>query len=180
MTHRDLIFVRNYFQKEKRNPTITELKVIDTYWSDHCRHTTFLTELTEINIDSDNPHIEKAAELYDELYEEFNGERQDKYKCLMDIATIAAKKLKKTGELDNLDVSDEINACSVEVDVDNDGVGEKWLIMFKNETHNHPTEIEPFGGAATCLGGAIEIRCRAGLMYIRLCVLQEPPTPTRN
>ncbi len=155
MTHRDLIFVRNYFQKEKRNPTITELKVIDTYWSDHCRHTTFLTELTEINIDSDNPHIEKAAELYDELYEEFNGERQDKYKCLMDIATIAAKKLKKTGELDNLDVSDEINACSVEVDVDNDGVGEKWLIMFKNETHNHPTEIEPFGGAATCLGGAI-------------------------
>ncbi|MDD4316256.1 MAG: phosphoribosylformylglycinamidine synthase, partial [Clostridia bacterium] len=155
MTQKDLIFVRNYFQKEKRNPTITELKVIDTYWSDHCRHTTFLTELTDIEIDSDNPHLEKAAELYDELYREINGERPEKYKCLMDIATIAAKKLKKLGELDNLDVSDEINACSVEVDVDNDGAKEKWLIMFKNETHNHPTEIEPFGGAATCLGGAI-------------------------
>lgn len=155
MTLKDLIFVRNYFQKEKRNPTITELKVIDTYWSDHCRHTTFLTELTDIDIDSDNIHIEKAAKLYDELYQEFNGEREDKYKCLMDIATIAAKKLKKMGELDNLDESDEINACSVEVDVDNDGKTEEWLIMFKNETHNHPTEIEPFGGAATCLGGAI-------------------------
>jgi phosphoribosylformylglycinamidine synthase len=155
MTHKDLIFVRNYFQKEKRNPTITELKVIDTYWSDHCRHTTFLTELTEINIDSDNLHIEKAAELYDEMYNEINCDKPNKYKCLMDIATIAAKKLRKTGELDNLDVSDEINACSVEVDVDNNGAMEKWLIMFKNETHNHPTEIEPFGGAATCLGGAI-------------------------
>lgn len=155
MTLKDLIFVKNYFMKEKRNPTITELRVIDTYWSDHCRHTTFLTELTDINIDTNNIHLENAAELYNKLYIELNGEREDKYKCLMDIATIAAKKLKKTGELDNLDISDEINACSVEVEVDNNGEIEDWLIMFKNETHNHPTEIEPFGGASTCLGGAI-------------------------
>lgn len=155
MSKEDLAFVRDYFKGEKRNPTESEIKVIDTYWSDHCRHTTFATELTDIKIDSNNPHVEKALGLYRDLYKEFNSKREDKYPCLMDIATIAVKKLKKEGKLDNLDVSDEINACSVEVDVDNDGKIEKWLIMFKNETHNHPTEIEPFGGAATCLGGAI-------------------------
>ncbi len=155
MSEKDLIFVRDYFKGERRNPTESEIKVIDTYWSDHCRHTTFSTELTKIDVDSNNPHVSKALELYNGLYNEFNASREDKYPCLMDIATIAVKKLKKLGKLDNLDVSDEINACSVEVDVDNDGKNEKWLIMFKNETHNHPTEIEPFGGAATCLGGAI-------------------------
>lgn len=151
----DLIFVRDYFKSENRNPTETEIKVIDTYWSDHCRHTTFATELADIKIDSNNPHVHTALQSYRQLFNEFNSKRPDKYPCLMDIATIAIKKLKKLGKLDNLDVSDEINACSVEVDVDNDGEDEKWLIMFKNETHNHPTEIEPFGGAATCLGGAI-------------------------
>ena len=155
MSKEDLAFVRDYFKGEKRNPTESEIKVIDTYWSDHCRHTTFATELTDIKIDSNNPHVQKALDLYRYLYEEFNSKREDKYPCLMDIATIAVKKLKKEGKLDNLDVSDEINACSVEVDVDVDGKPQKWLIMFKNETHNHPTEIEPFGGAATCLGGAI-------------------------
>ena len=155
MSKEDLAFVRDYFKGEKRNPTESEIKVIDTYWSDHCRHTTFATELTDIKIDSNNPHVQKALDLYRDLYEEFNSKREDKYPCLMDIATIAVKKLKKEGKLDNLDVSDEINACSVEVDVYVDGKPQKWLIMFKNETHNHPTEIEPFGGAATCLGGAI-------------------------
>ena len=155
MSKEDLAFVRDYFMGEKRNPTESEIKVIDTYWSDHCRHTTFATELTDIKIDSNNPHVQKALDLYRDLYEEFNSKREDKYPCLMDIATIAVKKLNKEGKLDNLDVSDEINACSVEVDVDVDGKPQKWLIMFKNETHNHPTEIEPFGGAATCLGGAI-------------------------
>ena len=155
MSKEDLAFVRDYFKGEKRNPTESEIKVIDTYWSDHCRHTTFATELTDIKIDSNNPHVQKALDLYRDLYEEFNSKREDKYPCLMDIATIAVKKLNKEGKLDNLDVSDEINACSVEVDVDVDGKPQKWLIMFKNETHNHPTEIEPFGGAATCLGGAI-------------------------
>ncbi|MEG2453498.1 MAG: phosphoribosylformylglycinamidine synthase [Clostridia bacterium] len=151
----DLKFVREYFKNEKRDPTITELKVIDTYWSDHCRHTTFLTELTDVKIESKNPHIENAYKMYGKLFDELYASRPDKYKCLMDIATIAVKKLKKEGKLDFLDVSDEINACSVNVTVDNNGTPEEWLIMYKNETHNHPTEIEPFGGAATCLGGAI-------------------------
>ena len=155
MSVEDLLFVREYFKSEGRVPTFTELKVIDTYWSDHCRHTTFATELTDIVIDSDNPHIRIALNEYGKLFKKFNASREDKYRCLMDIATISVKYLKSIGKLDNLDVSDEINACSVEVDVDNDGAVEKWLIMFKNETHNHPTEIEPFGGAATCLGGAI-------------------------
>ena len=155
MSVADLIFVRDYFRKEGRNPTETELKVIDTYWSDHCRHTTFATELKEISISSENKSVEKAYYLYKELYEELNGKRPDKYPCLMDLATIAAKKLKKDGKLDNLDISDEINACSICIDAEIDGKTEKYLVMFKNETHNHPTEIEPFGGAATCLGGAI-------------------------
>ena len=151
----DLIFVRDYFIKENRNPTETELKVIDTYWSDHCRHTTFATELKNVKISSENPYIEKAYHLYEDLYKELNGARPDKYPCLMDLATIAAKKLKKDGVLDNLDISDEINACSIQIEAEIDGKKEQYLVMFKNETHNHPTEIEPFGGAATCLGGAI-------------------------
>ncbi|MBQ8374980.1 MAG: phosphoribosylformylglycinamidine synthase [Clostridia bacterium] len=155
MSVADLIFVRDYFASEKRDPTETELKVIDTYWSDHCRHTTFSTELKNITVTSENPSVEKAYHLYEELYEELNGKRPDKYPCLMDLATIAAKKLKKDGKLDNLDISDEINACSICIDAEIDGKTEKYLVMFKNETHNHPTEIEPFGGAATCLGGAI-------------------------
>ena len=155
MSVEDLVFVRDYFKKEGRNPTETEVKVIDTYWSDHCRHTTFATEIENVDIQSNNPHIEKAYSLYRELFEEFNAKRKDKYPCLMDIATIAVKKLKKEGRLDNLDVSDEINACSICIDAEIDGKVEKYLVMFKNETHNHPTEIEPFGGAATCLGGAI-------------------------
>jgi len=155
MSVADLAFVRDYFASEKRDPTETELKVIDTYWSDHCRHTTFSTELKDVTITSENPALEKAYHLYQDLYEELNGKRPDKYPCLMDLATIAAKKLKKDGKLDNLDVSDEINACSICIDAEIDGKTEKYLVMFKNETHNHPTEIEPFGGAATCLGGAI-------------------------
>ena len=155
MSVEDLVFVRDYFKKEGRNPTETEVKVIDTYWSDHCRHTTFATELKDISIHSNNAHIEKAYGLYKDLFNEFNAKCEDKYPCLMDIATIAVKKLKKEGRLDNLDVSDEINACSICIDAEIDGKTEKYLVMFKNETHNHPTEIEPFGGAATCLGGAI-------------------------
>ena len=155
MSVADLIFVRDYFIGEKRNPTETELKVIDTYWSDHCRHTTFATELKTVKITSKNKSIEKAYHLYEDLYQELNGKRPDKYPCLMDLATIAAKKLKKDGKLDNLDISDEINACSICIEAELDGEKVPYLVMFKNETHNHPTEIEPFGGAATCLGGAI-------------------------
>ncbi len=155
MSVADLAFVRDYFIKEQRDPTETELKVIDTYWSDHCRHTTFATELKNIKISSENTTIDKACHLYADLYQEINGKRADKYPCLMDLATIAAKKLKKDGKLDNLDISDEINACSIQIQAEIDGKTEEYLVMFKNETHNHPTEIEPFGGAATCLGGAI-------------------------
>lgn len=155
MTFEDLSFVQDYFIKENREPTHTELKVIDTYWSDHCRHTTFLTKLSNVKIFSTDPNIEKAFLTYSKAFEKLYKDRSDKYPCLMSIATIAAKELSLMGYLQNLDVSEEINACSVSVMVDNDGVDEEWLIMFKNETHNHPTEIEPFGGAATCLGGAI-------------------------
>ena len=155
MNFEDISFVQGYFKGIGRNPTLTELKVIDTYWSDHCRHTTFLTEIKDIMVISDNPRIQESLALYQKKFSEQYAGRTDKYPCLMDIATLATKVLKKEGYLDNLDASDEINACSVVVKVDNDGVDEEWLIMFKNETHNHPTEIEPFGGAATCLGGAI-------------------------
>lgn len=154
MSVNDLKFVRDYFKGEGRNPTETELKVIDTYWSDHCRHTTFLTELLDIEIEG-GEEIRKAYNLYRQLYKEINGDRPDKYPCLMDMATIGAKKLRLSGRLEDLDISDEINACSIRVSAEIDGKAEEWLVMFKNETHNHPTEIEPFGGAATCLGGAI-------------------------
>ena len=155
MSAEDLKWVRDYFRREGRDPFETELKVIDTYWSDHCRHTTFLTELTDVRFSTPNKRIEEAYALYRELYEEFNAKRADKYPCLMDVATIGAKKLKKEGCLSDLDESDEINACSINVKAKVDGKERDFVVMFKNETHNHPTEIEPYGGAATCLGGAI-------------------------
>jgi phosphoribosylformylglycinamidine synthase len=157
MSYEDLEFCHKYFKNiEKRNPSITEIKVIDTYWSDHCRHTTFLTEIKDIQID-ENPYnipIKEAFKLYNQAREILY---KDSYReiTLMDLATIAMKKLRLEDKLQDLELSDEINACSVVVEVDVDGVMEEWLLMFKNETHNHPTEIEPFGGAATCLGGAI-------------------------
>ena len=132
-----------------------EIKALDTYWSDHCRHTTFLTELTEIKNDSENPNIASALEMYYGLRGELYAGREDKYPCLMDAATIAMKKLKKDGKLPALDESEEVNACSIKIKADVNGKNEDWLVMFKNETHNHPTEIEPFGGANTCIGGAI-------------------------
>ncbi|MCI8413483.1 MAG: phosphoribosylformylglycinamidine synthase [Clostridia bacterium] len=155
MSVADLLFVQAHFRSQLRNPTETELKVIDTYWSDHCRHTTFLTALQSVKIKSDNPAIEKAYNTYLQLFNEHHKGRPDKYPSLMDIATIGVRELKKQGKLDNLDASEEINACSIKVTAEVDGKPEQWLVMFKNETHNHPTEIEPFGGAATCLGGAI-------------------------
>lgn len=151
----DLAFVRDYFKKEGRNPTETEIKVIDTYWSDHCRHTTFATELKNIEIKGNNERVPEALALYRGLFDKLYKDRKDKYPCLMDVATIAVKELKREGKLDNLDESDEINACSIKVDATLDGEKQNYTVMFKNETHNHPTEIEPFGGAATCLGGAI-------------------------
>ena len=157
MSIADLCWVRDYFAKdENRNPSLTELKVIDTYWSDHCRHTTFATELDEIKIDEGKytEAINKALEQYFDIRKEVYGDR-DKIVCLMDMACIGTKVLKKRGYVTNLDESEEINACSIEVPVVIDGKTEQWLVQFKNETHNHPTEIEPFGGAATCLGGAI-------------------------
>ena len=157
MTFEDLAFCRDYFRDEEhRDPSVTELRVIDTYWSDHCRHTTFLTRLNNIEIEKGklSGAIEKALGEYFAAREElYKG--KDKPVSLMDMAVIGAKYLKKHGMVDDLDESDEINACSIEVPVTIDGKTEQWLVQFKNETHNHPTEIEPFGGAATCLGGAI-------------------------
>ena len=157
MSIADLCWVRDYFKNdENRQPSLTELKVIDTYWSDHCRHTTFATELDEIKIDESkySKAINKALEEYFDIRKEVYGDR-DKIVCLMDMACIGTKVLKKRGFVDDLDESEEINACSINVEVEVDGRKEPWLVQFKNETHNHPTEIEPFGGAATCLGGAI-------------------------
>ncbi|HHY82477.1 MAG TPA: phosphoribosylformylglycinamidine synthase [Clostridiales bacterium] len=157
MTLADLQFCQEYFRDaEHRDPTLTELKVIDTYWSDHCRHTTFLTGIKNIKIEQGKYSnvLESAYNLYKQARNEVYGDKPKK-ECLMDIATIAMKKMKKQGLLNDLDESDEINACSIKVNVDVDGEQQEWLVMFKNETHNHPTEIEPFGGAATCLGGAI-------------------------
>lgn len=157
MTIDDLKYVQEYFQnQEKRNPTITEIKVLDTYWSDHCRHTTFMTQIKNVEIE-DGKFNEIIKETYSKYVEARNTIYIDRQKdmCLMDMATIAVKELKAAGKLQDLDESEEINACSVNIDVNVDGKIEKYLLMFKNETHNHPTEIEPFGGAATCLGGAI-------------------------
>ncbi|MDO4797614.1 MAG: phosphoribosylformylglycinamidine synthase, partial [Coriobacteriales bacterium] len=147
----DITFCQQYFAGERRDPTITEIKMIDTYWSDHCRHTTFGTVLDEVTIDE--PVVQAAFDRYLELRHELG--RDDKPVCLMDMGTIGAKWLQHTGQLTGLDESEEINACTVKVTVDVDGTDEDWLFLFKNETHNHPTEIEPFGGAATCIGGAI-------------------------
>ncbi|MDD3833799.1 MAG: AIR synthase-related protein, partial [Oscillospiraceae bacterium] len=159
MSREDLAFCQSYFKdEEKRDPTITELKVIDTYWSDHCRHTTFLTKLDTIEVERGalSEVIEASLAAYYEARQEVYGERiNEKDVTLMDMATMGVRLLKKRGLIPDLDESDEINACSIEVPVEIDGQTQSWLVQFKNETHNHPTEIEPFGGAATCLGGAI-------------------------
>ena len=158
MTFKDFLHIQNYFKNEEnRDPSMTEIRVLDTYWSDHCRHTTFNTELTDVKFDEGyfNEPIEKTYESYLDTRKDVFGERKDKFVCLMDLALIAMRKLKKEGKLDDQEKSDEINACSIVVPVEVDGQTEEWLVNFKNETHNHPTEIEPFGGAATCLGGAI-------------------------
>src|SRR6056297_3441139 len=157
MSYKDLLFCQEYFRdQEKRNPTITELKVIDTYWSDHCRHTTFATEITSVEIEDAklNKPVADAFAAYEKARGEVYGDRK-KDRCLMDIATMGMRLLKKKGLLDDLEESEEINACSIRATIEVDGKPQEWLVMFKNETHNHPTEIEPFGGAATCLGGAI-------------------------
>ncbi len=146
----DIAFCQNYFISEQRDPTITEIRMIDTYWSDHCRHTTFLTVIDDVKFED-----ELLAAAYNEYLETRKALGRTKPICLMDIATLAVRHLKKAGKLDRLDESEEINACTVKIDIDVDGVTEPWLLLFKNETHNHPTEIEPFGGAATCIGGAI-------------------------
>ncbi|NSX41123.1 phosphoribosylformylglycinamidine synthase [Gardnerella swidsinskii] len=172
----DAKFCQKYFCEEHRNPTITEIRVIDTYWSDHCRHTTFGTELTDISIDDNT--VQEAFSRYLDLRKELN--RENKPICLMDMATIGAKYLKHTGELKNLDESEEINACTVKVKVDVNGHDEDWLFLFKNETHNHPTEIEPFGGAATCIGGCIRDPL-SGRSYVyqamRVTGAADPRTP---
>ena len=158
MTFKDFLHIQNYFKsEEKRDPSMTEIRVLDTYWSDHCRHTTFSTELTDVAFDEGyyNAPIKAAYEDYLNTHKEMYAGRDDKFVCLMDIALLAMKKLKAEGKLADQEESDEINACSIVVPVEVDGVTEEWLVNFKNETHNHPTEIEPFGGAATCLGGAI-------------------------
>ena len=158
MTFKDFLHIQNYYKKEEhRDPSVTEIRVLDTYWSDHCRHTTFSTELKNVSF-TDGDYREPMEETYKQYLADreviYKG-RDDKYVCLMDLALMAMKKLRSEGKLPDMEVSDEINACSIVVPVEIDGVTEEWLVNFKNETHNHPTEIEPFGGAATCLGGAI-------------------------
>ncbi|MGN0332933.1 MAG: phosphoribosylformylglycinamidine synthase [Lachnospiraceae bacterium] len=158
MTFKDFQHIQNYFKNEEnRDPSMTEIRVLDTYWSDHCRHTTFSTELTDVTFgDGDyKVPIEETYKQYLADHSEIFKGREDKFVCLMDLALMAMRKLKKEGKLEDQEESDEINACSIVVPVTVDGVEEEWLVNFKNETHNHPTEIEPFGGAATCLGGAI-------------------------
>ncbi|MCR5430581.1 MAG: phosphoribosylformylglycinamidine synthase [Eubacterium sp.] len=158
MTFKDFLHIQNYFKNdEDRDPTMTEIRVLDTYWSDHCRHTTFNTELTDVKFDEGfyKEVMESTYEDYLKVRDEIFKGREDKFVCLMDLALMAMRKLKAEGKLDDQEESDEINACSIVVPVEVDGKTEEWLVNFKNETHNHPTEIEPFGGAATCLGGAI-------------------------
>lgn len=183
MSYEDLAFVRDFFRKEGRAPSQTELKVIDTYWSDHCRHTTFLTRLDSVEIEEGGftAPIKDALALYMDIRKDLK--REDKPVTLMDMATLAAKELRKQGYLNDLDVSDENNACSIVVNAVIDGREEKWLIMFKNETHNHPTEIEPFGGAATCLGGAIRDPL-SGRSYVyqamRITGAADPRVPVKD
>ena len=158
MTFKDFLHIQTYYREEEhRDPTVTEIRVLDTYWSDHCRHTTFSTELTRVDF-GEGDYREPMENTYRQYLEDrkaLYGDRKDKPVCLMDLALMAMKKLKSQGKLADMEVSDEINACSIVVPVTIDGKTEEWLVNFKNETHNHPTEIEPFGGAATCLGGAI-------------------------
>ncbi len=156
MSLEDLAFVQGHFRDdEHRDPTMTEIRVLDTYWSDHCRHTTFETVLEDVVFEKNRLHkrLQEAYENYLDLRNKVHGGRKES--TLMDMASLVGKYMRKTGQLEDLEVSDEINACSIEITVDEDGVNTPWLLMFKNETHNHPTEIEPFGGAATCIGGAI-------------------------
>ncbi len=158
MTFKDFLHIQKYFHgEEDRDPSMTEIRVLDTYWSDHCRHTTFSTELTDVSFKEGDykAPIEATYNQYKKDFETIYAGRDDKFVCLMDLALLAAKKLKAEGKLEDQEESEEINACSIVVPVKVDGVEEEWLVNFKNETHNHPTEIEPFGGAATCLGGAI-------------------------
>ncbi len=158
MTFKDFLHIQNYFKnEEKRNPSMTEIRVLDTYWSDHCRHTTFSTELKNITFDDGfyRAPMEATYQDYLDSFKNLYEGRSDKFVCLMDLALVGMKRLKKEGKLADQEESDEINACSIVVPVEVDGEVEEWLVNFKNETHNHPTEIEPFGGAATCLGGAI-------------------------
>ncbi|MDE7031403.1 MAG: phosphoribosylformylglycinamidine synthase, partial [Lachnospiraceae bacterium] len=193
MTFKDFLHIQNYFQNEEhRDPTVTEIRVLDTYWSDHCRHTTFSTELRDIAFEEGyyTEPIRTTYEKYLAVREEvFAGSKKDKYVCLMDLALMAMRKLKKDGKLEDMEKSDEINACSIVVPVEidkEDGKGvvtEEWLVNFKNETHNHPTEIEPFGGAATCLGGAIRDPL-SGRTYVyqamRVTGAADPTTPVEN
>ena len=178
----DLLFCQKYFQEENRPPTITEIKVLDTYWSDHCRHTTFMTEIGDVEIAPGvyNQPIQTSYDRYMEVRDKIYGSKTERPVTLMDIAVVGMKKLRSEGKLEDLDVSDEINACSIIVPVEVDGKDEEWLVMFKNETHNHPTEIEPFGGAATCLGGAIRDPL-SGRAYVyqamRVSGAADPRTP---
>ena len=158
MSHDDLVMIRDYFRdEEKRDPTVTEIRVLDTYWSDHCRHTTFSTSLTDIGVEEGKftAPIERALDEYKETRITIYGKDTKRPVTLMDMATAAVKALRKEGKLENLDQSEEINACTIKVKIETEAGIEDWLLLFKNETHNHPTEIEPFGGAATCLGGCI-------------------------
>lgn len=186
MTFNDFRFIQEYFNgEEKRDPSMTEIRVLDTYWSDHCRHTTFLTELKDIDFEEGyyTQPIKAAFDSYIKEREKLYKNRKDKYISLMDIATLAMKKLKAEGKLDDMEVSDEINACSIVVPVEIDGRTEEWLVFFKNETHNHPTEIEPFGGAATCLGGAIRDPLSGrGYVYqaMRVTGAADPTVPVKD
>ena len=177
----DLAFLQAYFRDEEgRDPTLTEVRVVDTYWSDHCRHTTFSTHLDAVEIADDN--VKAAYERYlSARVEVYGAEKAAKRpQTLMDIATLGAKTLKKRGLLPELDESEEINACSIHVPAVVDGAEQDWLLMFKNETHNHPTEIEPFGGAATCIGGCIRDPL-SGRVYVHQAMRftggGDPPTP---
>lgn len=181
----DLLFCQKYFREEGRVPTITEIKVLDTYWSDHCRHTTFTTEIQDVEIAPGvyNQPIQAAYDRYMEVREKLYGKDTERPITLMDIAVLGVKKLRSEGKLEDLDISDEINACSIIVPIEIDGKSEEWLVMFKNETHNHPTEIEPFGGAATCLGGAIRDPL-SGRSYVyqamRVTGCADPRTPIED
>ena len=186
MTFKDFLHIQNYFKnEEKRNPSMTEIRVLDTYWSDHCRHTTFSTELKNVKFDDGfyQAPIKKTYEEYLDAHKEMYKGRDDKFVCLMDLALLAMKKLKAEGKLADQEESDEINACSIVVPVEVDGNTEEWLVNFKNETHNHPTEIEPFGGAATCLGGAIRDPL-SGRTYVyqamRVTGAADPTVPVKD